>query len=247
MSELLTAKQVQDILKVDRTTVYRMLADGRLEGIKVGQQWRFPAEHIEAMLSRRMGTAETSAPSYCDFLPISCVQGIQDVVAEVAGVTLITVSPDGQAVTAPSNNTAFCRMIQSSPAGEAACEQCRRLSLEHPKKHKSILTCHVGLQQAYANIEVDGKLVAAIIASQFFASEAEKVHQIALIPNLAQVYSLDQEALAKAAQDIPVLSQHDLNKLPAWLDKIARTMGHMGQDRAVLVGRLGQISALSTL
>jgi excisionase family DNA binding protein len=40
----LTTRQVQNILQVDRITIYRMLQDGRLKGVKIGQQWRFPAE-----------------------------------------------------------------------------------------------------------------------------------------------------------------------------------------------------------
>ena len=34
MTDLLTTRQVQDILKVDRITIYRMLQDGRLKGVK---------------------------------------------------------------------------------------------------------------------------------------------------------------------------------------------------------------------
>ncbi|MGB9754636.1 helix-turn-helix domain-containing protein [Roseiflexus castenholzii] len=41
MNDLLTTREVQDLLKLDRTTVYRMLKEGRLTGVKVGQQWRF--------------------------------------------------------------------------------------------------------------------------------------------------------------------------------------------------------------
>ena len=50
MEELLTTKQVLDILQVDRTTIYRMLKDGRLSGVKVGQQWRFPRSEVEDLL-----------------------------------------------------------------------------------------------------------------------------------------------------------------------------------------------------
>ena len=45
-NKLLTAKQVQDLLHVDRTTIYRMLKDGRLNGVKVGKHWRFSAQEV---------------------------------------------------------------------------------------------------------------------------------------------------------------------------------------------------------
>ena len=41
MDVLLTTREVLDMLKVDRITIYRMLQDGRIKGVKIGQQWRF--------------------------------------------------------------------------------------------------------------------------------------------------------------------------------------------------------------
>ena len=46
----LSAQQVQDLLDVDASTIYRMAADGRLPAVRIGRQWRFPADEIEAML-----------------------------------------------------------------------------------------------------------------------------------------------------------------------------------------------------
>ncbi len=48
---LLTALEVQQLLHIDRSTVYRMAEDGRLPAIRVGRSWRFPADRIEAMLA----------------------------------------------------------------------------------------------------------------------------------------------------------------------------------------------------
>jgi excisionase family DNA binding protein len=61
-SGFLTTQQVQDLLDVDASTIYRMAGDGRLPAVRIGRQWRFPAADIEAML-RPGGTArDTSAP-----------------------------------------------------------------------------------------------------------------------------------------------------------------------------------------
>ncbi len=49
MEDLLTTREVQELLKVDRITIYRMLQDGRLHGMKIGQQWRFP-KRVERLL-----------------------------------------------------------------------------------------------------------------------------------------------------------------------------------------------------
>ncbi len=41
MTELLTTRQVQALLHVDRTTIYRMVESGELPRWCVGKQWRF--------------------------------------------------------------------------------------------------------------------------------------------------------------------------------------------------------------
>jgi excisionase family DNA binding protein len=63
---LLTALEVQELLHIDRSTVYRMAEDGRLPAIRVGRSWRFPADRIEALLDAghtEVPTPRTGAPS----------------------------------------------------------------------------------------------------------------------------------------------------------------------------------------
>ena len=64
---LLTALEVQELLHIDRSTVYRMAEDGRLPAIRVGRSWRFPADRIDALLdsgpAEGTGQAPTSAAS----------------------------------------------------------------------------------------------------------------------------------------------------------------------------------------
>ena len=47
MSEMLTAKDMQALLHVDRSTIYRMAESGRLPAIKVGRQWRLAGKPAE--------------------------------------------------------------------------------------------------------------------------------------------------------------------------------------------------------
>jgi excisionase family DNA binding protein len=60
---LLTALEVQELLHIDRSTVYRMAEDGRLPAIRVGRSWRFPADRIEAMLDSGPPDGESGHPS----------------------------------------------------------------------------------------------------------------------------------------------------------------------------------------
>jgi len=58
MSEtLLTTEQVAQYLKVDKFTVYRLVSQKKLPAFKVGNQWRFKQEMIEAWLMGQSNVA----------------------------------------------------------------------------------------------------------------------------------------------------------------------------------------------
>lgn len=44
--------QVAKALRVTDKTVYRMLSDGRLQGVKLGNRWRIRAVDVEGFLKR---------------------------------------------------------------------------------------------------------------------------------------------------------------------------------------------------
>ena len=51
---LLTAVQVARYLKVDKFTVYRLVARKKIPAFRVGNQWRFKRSMIEAWLMKNM-------------------------------------------------------------------------------------------------------------------------------------------------------------------------------------------------
>ena len=50
--ELLTLTQAASYLDISKSTLYRLLDQGRIRGFKVGRQWRFREEDLEAYLTR---------------------------------------------------------------------------------------------------------------------------------------------------------------------------------------------------
>ena len=49
--ELLTCKEVAELMRVSRSTVWKLAASGKLPGKKVGRGWRFPRDAIEQFFS----------------------------------------------------------------------------------------------------------------------------------------------------------------------------------------------------
>ena len=46
-SKYLTVAELSEYLQIHRTTIYRMLRQGKLPGFRIGSDWRFSLEAIE--------------------------------------------------------------------------------------------------------------------------------------------------------------------------------------------------------
>ena len=51
--EILTLKEVAQYLKLAEKTAYRLAAEGKLPGFKVGGSWRFKREEIEKWIAEQ--------------------------------------------------------------------------------------------------------------------------------------------------------------------------------------------------
>jgi len=54
--EILTLKEVAEYLKLAEKTAYRLAAEGKLPGFKVGGSWRFKREDVERWIELQKTT-----------------------------------------------------------------------------------------------------------------------------------------------------------------------------------------------
>lgn len=52
--EILTREEVMEVLKIGRSTFYKLLHTGELKGFKEGNRYKVPAESIEEYVDKRM-------------------------------------------------------------------------------------------------------------------------------------------------------------------------------------------------
>lgn len=247
MSELLTTKQLQDLLRIDRTTVYRMLADGRLKGVKVGNQWRFPKDAVDAMLAGEpAGGGQLSAVSE-SVLPIECIQPIQDVFAEITQLSSLTTSPDGTPLTRLSSPCRFCSLMLGSSSGREACIGSWRKLAGQPEVRPRFVTCHAGLHYARARIEINGSLAAMLVAGQFYTAAPDVQEESARIHTLAATHGIDETALRESAREIPLADARKEAQLGLWMEKIAQTFEHFGRERSDMLSRLRRIADITAI
>jgi len=245
--QLLTTKQVQDLLNVDRTTIYRMLKDGRLTGIKVGHHWRFPVSEVENLLSGSLVPNQEAQEraATLDVLPLHTVQPIQDVFSEITQVGSVTADIHGNPLTQISHTCDFCKLIQQDKDGYQGCIQSWRKLAQQKEDAPEFVACHAGLEYARARIEVNGELLAILVVGQFYVSEPKPEEEDARLQALAQKYHLDIDLLKNAAQKIPVLDTRTMQRISGWLERVAHTFEQIGVERSDLMNRLRQISEMS--
>ncbi len=244
VDELLTTKEVQALLSVDRTTVYRMLKDGRLSGVKIGQQWRFPYHEIDLLLS---GRTLFISPVTDHPLPVRDVQPIQDVFAELAEVGAVTTDLDGQPLTAISNSCAYCNMIRSTESGRQACSASWRELGQITEQQTDFYTCHAGLSYARARIDVTDSHPAMLVTGQFHADEPNWDGKKALARRTAVLHGLNEDKMVQAVTEISIFTPHKRSEIGTWLSKTAVALERIIRERLELVRRLQTIAQMSSI
>lgn len=251
MTELLTSKQLLEILQLDRTTLYRMLSEGRLPGFKVGGQWRFSRQEIDAWLNERGPDVTPPAQTSAEVLPIEYIQPIQDIFAEALDVGAVIVGLDGEPITQVSHCSPFCQLLLSSPRGRQRCEASWRKLAGQVDRRPRLHTCHAGLMYARGRIEVADEFVAMSFMGQFVTAhpddQASEWDRQAIIADLAGDCGLDAQALSAAARQVYVVSPDDTPRLNRLLQRLTDTMSEIGSQRLALLNRLRSIANLTEL
>jgi excisionase family DNA binding protein len=260
MADLLTTSEVQDLLHVDRTTIYRMVDGGRLPAIRVGKQWRFSRSEIERWLLSQVvapGTPTQSggAPAtdvqpaaggaLRDVFPIACAQPIQDAFAELLGVMIVVTDMAGQPVTRVSNPCGLYAAVIQDEAALAGCvahwqQMAGAIPLE-PRFAPSEL----GLLCARGLIRVGNELRGMVFFGGIAPDEWPPTE--AQTAAIAAHFGLAPALVAAHAQGVYRMDRAARDRVLSYAQRIADIFSQMLEDRNVLYGRLQAIASLTAL
>jgi excisionase family DNA binding protein len=154
MTTFLTTQDVQALLHVDKSTVYRMADDGRLPGVKVGRQWRFPADQI----ADQLGVTTTPRPSafdhngtlphLTDLLDDDAIRTIAELLADLYGVMAVVTDMNGNPLTPIVNPCGFYTAIAAQPAASELCITEWRSFAQRPQMAPRFTPSHLGFHCA---------------------------------------------------------------------------------------------------
>lgn len=186
-SSMLTAQQVQDLLDVDASTVYRMAGDGRLPAIRIGRQWRFPAEEIEALLvprgnsagSRQVGPPTSPRPASHVVpaaiplphepgedapLPTGLATAVLEAVAPALGVTMVVTDLSGRPLTPLVNPAPGIVTGSQDPSFATECSREWRGFAHEPHLAVRLQPGRFGFLCAHSLVRNGPTLVAMVLA-----------------------------------------------------------------------------------
>jgi excisionase family DNA binding protein len=251
MADMLTAKEMQELLQVDRSTIYRMAETGRLPAVKVGKQWRFPGDMVDswfktqtlALLPEAQTKDGTAKSDLAALLPQACVQLIQNTFADALGVMLVITDMDGQPVTEVSHPCGLFKVISQNPNALQNCiAGWRELGLDldlEPKFSPS----HLGLLCARAMIrvgtELKGMVIVGGIAPDNWPPAPDGVRSI------AAELGVSPEALTPHLTEVIYLDEAERVKVLSFMQRIANIVAHIINERNIFMSKLETIASLT--
>jgi excisionase family DNA binding protein len=194
--ELLTATQVQDLFDVDRSTVYRMAGDGRLPAVKIGRQWRFPAEAIRKLVALPDEGFESDR-----FDPDpELSERLLELTAEALGVMMILTDLEGNALSPVINPCPRFEAAEDDPELVRRCTAEWRLMAEDMEPRTQFHRGPLDFLCARAFVRVGGHPKAMVLAGGiapegeesadlYVLTPAEQRQVMASLPKLASLMS----------------------------------------------------------
>ncbi|MBX7213294.1 MAG: PocR ligand-binding domain-containing protein [Thermoflexales bacterium] len=267
MSELITTQDVQDLLKVDRTTIYRMIESGQLPAIRVGKQWRFRQPEIARWLTSHSAVAGEDAPhplaedapqpqpvppvgsgralSLRELLPMTAAQHIQDGFADALGVTIVTTDMNGGPVTEISNACGYHLALMRNEDALDKCAVVWRQLAASPSIEPRFYPNEMGLLCARGLIRVgsalEGMVIVGGIAPEPWPPQREKLSDI------ADLFGLEPQYVEGKTDAVFRLEANAQQRALRAAQRVADIFAHLAEERAAHARRLRQIASLTQL
>jgi excisionase family DNA binding protein len=252
--ELLTTREVQSLVRLNRVTIYRLIRDGEFPAIKIGGQWRFPRKAIEAWLSGQSSPAQAGhfhesemshhPPALNEIFTHSGLKPVLKAFAEATGLSVFVMDNHGELLTDCMECNPFCRAIQRITAGQQECLEVRRQPTGVEDEN---LRCHAGLNYLSATITLSGEPAARVVMGPFVTDETHFQAMERMLPALASRYGADPIPLWNDLHTVQQISPEQAKLLGRLLSRVISVITQLAYERSTVTQRLHQIGQLVDL
>lgn len=269
MADLLTTRQVQEMLHLDRTTIYRFVENGQLPAVRVGKQWRFASADVDRLLHKtpaavipnHQGMTVAAWPALAaprpaserpnastglaELLPLACVQMIQDAFAEALGVMMVITDMQGRPVTQVSHACGLYRAVIQDADGVAHCVRTWQQLAGAPTLQPKFSASELGLLCARGLIRAGNELKGMVFIGGIEPSAWPPTSPE--INALAAGLNVEPFAIAAHVNEVYRLDRAGQERALDFVQRIADIFSHIVEDRQALTGRLQAIAGLCAL
>ena len=181
-----------------------------------------------------------------DLIDIDTLQMIQDVFADITGVSIGIADANGVTLTVDTNSIDFClNFNKKSPIGRSRCEMCDKNGTELALKMGKSVTyhCHAGLIDFAAPIVAHNEMIGCICGGQVRTHELDEEQ----LRRTAQEIQVDPDAYVEAAKSVPYISEERLTRTTNFLYKMSTIISEMALDRYNIIEANRQIEKATQL
>jgi excisionase family DNA binding protein len=238
MTTFLTSHEVEAMISIDRSTVYRMAEDGRLPGIKVGRQWRFPADGIAAVLgvpsaalapARNTTRDTTAAPRLDELLDAEVAQSIADLIGDALGTMAVITDMKGRPLTAVANPCGFYALIADHPAAAELCLSEWRQFADATHVAPRFIRTQLGFLCARSFVWVDlapvGMILAGGVRPPMWPPPPDTIDEI------ADTFGVPAARVADVADDVWDLDPEQRRRALRLLPQFGDLVSHLASGR----------------
>jgi excisionase family DNA binding protein len=194
---LLRADQVRQMLGVDRSTIYRMAENGRLPAMKVGRQWRFPADQIDRLFpANGRDRGELPRDRQALALVTRAALPVIEVTAEILGVMMILTDMAGEPLTEVVNPCPWYTEHEAEPDLLEACRQEWKRLAQDPDFRPRFRPGPLAFDRARAFVRAGPRLVAMLVADGVAATDDDP----------RALYRLSTQERARVLAALPVIA-----------------------------------------
>ena len=249
---MLTTKDLQQLLHVDRSTIYRMAESGQLPAIKVGRQWRFPADRINRWLEDRNMRPAGNQPSrdlaangvsLNGLLPAEYITSIGDLFGEMLGVMVVVTDMDGEPLAPPSNPCGLFTLVNEQPGAVQQCVAGWRELAHDLDMAPRFAPSHLGLLCARSYLRIGAELRGIILVGGI--APANWPPAGADVDRIASEFGVDRDLIDEHIPDVFHLDEDGRQRVLTLLPRLARFLSEVTNERKQLLSKLDAIAALA--
>jgi PTS system nitrogen regulatory IIA component len=250
MTSLLTAKELQALLQVDRSTIYRMAESGRIPAIKVGRQWRFPSEQITSWLGTPgtprddVKAVESPIPNGTlqSLLPTEYVDSMAELLGQLLGVMVVVTDMDGRPISKAANPCGLFEAINENDDAVARCVVSWKQLADQIDLQPRFAPSHMGLlcARSYVRVgtELKGMVLVGGIAPDSWPPNATELDAI------AEAFGAPPQLVKNRVHEVFQLDEEGRQRVLSFLPRMAQMLSQIATERTNHLARLDAIATL---